>query len=297
MKAVSVNYLCIHQNHRSKRFVPALVKEMTRRCASRGVTQAAYTSGEIFPKPIGTTRYYHRSLNFRKLYEADFTSLSPNQSIEEAEERQSLPDETKLPNLRPLQQGDIARVCDLLNSYLGRFSMAPVFTKEGVERSFFHETDSDVPVVSAYVVEDLETQEITDFISYTTVQTTIIQPMQHDTITTAYLNYYATSAFSKDRDQFHERLKKLVLDALILAKAVSTSSFECGCRLTEKAGCDVFNCLSLGDNPVFTKELRFMRGTGTLHYYLFNYRTGYIPSESSQDHSSSRPGGIGLVLL
>jgi len=34
---------------------------------------------------------------------------------------------------------------------------------------------------------------------------------------------------------------------------------------------DVFNCLNLGDNFDFLKELKFGAGDGALNFYMFNY--------------------------
>eukprot|EP00964_Phaeocystis_antarctica_P140177 scaffold104964_cov33-Phaeocystis_antarctica.AAC.1 len=48
-----------------------LIKEITRRCNLCGICQAAYTAGIVLPKPVACCRcrYYHRSLNPKKLIE------------------------------------------------------------------------------------------------------------------------------------------------------------------------------------------------------------------------------------
>jgi glycylpeptide N-tetradecanoyltransferase len=46
-----------------------LIKEITRRCNLCGIFQAAYTAGIVLPKPVACCRYYHRSLNPKKLIE------------------------------------------------------------------------------------------------------------------------------------------------------------------------------------------------------------------------------------
>jgi glycylpeptide N-tetradecanoyltransferase len=48
----------------------------------------------------------------------------------------------------------------------------------------------------------------------------------------------------------------------------------------------VFNCLDLMDNGKFLEELKFAKGDGFLHYYLFNYRCRDV-----------EPSKMGLVLL
>jgi glycylpeptide N-tetradecanoyltransferase len=39
-----------------------------------------------------------------------------------------------------------------------------------------------------------------------------------------------------------------------------------------QAGFDVFNCLDLGNNSDFLEQLIFGKGSGSLNYYMFNYR-------------------------
>ncbi len=46
-----------------------LIKEITRRVNRRGIFQAAYTAGVVLPKPVARCRYWHRSLNPKKLIE------------------------------------------------------------------------------------------------------------------------------------------------------------------------------------------------------------------------------------
>ncbi len=40
------------------------------------IWQAAYTAGVLLPKPVATCRYYHRSLNPKKLIDVGFSRLS-----------------------------------------------------------------------------------------------------------------------------------------------------------------------------------------------------------------------------
>ena len=43
---------------------------------SRVTCQAVYTAGVVLPKPVGTCRYWHRSINPKKLIEVKFSHLS-----------------------------------------------------------------------------------------------------------------------------------------------------------------------------------------------------------------------------
>lgn len=66
-KIVEINFLCVHKKLRSKRVAPVLIREITRRVNLTGIFQAVYTAGVVLPKPICQTRYWHRSLNPKKL--------------------------------------------------------------------------------------------------------------------------------------------------------------------------------------------------------------------------------------
>jgi len=67
MRIVEINFLCVHKKLRSRRVAPVLIMEITRRVNLEGIFQAIYTAGVEIPTPICTARYYHRSLNPRKL--------------------------------------------------------------------------------------------------------------------------------------------------------------------------------------------------------------------------------------
>lgn len=69
LKIVEINFLCVHKKLRSKRVAPVLIREITRRVNLTGIFQAVYTAGVVLPKPVSTSRYWHRSLNPKKLIE------------------------------------------------------------------------------------------------------------------------------------------------------------------------------------------------------------------------------------
>jgi glycylpeptide N-tetradecanoyltransferase len=74
-KMVEINFLCVHKKLRSKRLAPVLIREITRRVNLTGIFQAVYTAGVVLPKPISSCRYWHRSLNPKKLIEVHTYSL------------------------------------------------------------------------------------------------------------------------------------------------------------------------------------------------------------------------------
>eukprot|EP00882_Tetradesmus_deserticola_P012009 GHRQ01012711.1.p1 GENE.GHRQ01012711.1~~GHRQ01012711.1.p1 ORF type:complete len:296 (+),score=106.08 GHRQ01012711.1:156-1043(+) len=74
--AVEINFLCVLKKLRSKRLAPVLIKEITRRVNLRNIWQASYTAGVVLPRPVCACRYWHRSLNPKKLIEVGFSSLA-----------------------------------------------------------------------------------------------------------------------------------------------------------------------------------------------------------------------------
>lgn len=75
LKVVEINFLCVHKKLRSKRLAPVLIREITRRVNLTGIFQAVYTAGVVLPKPITTCRYWHRSLNPKKLIDVSGSNV------------------------------------------------------------------------------------------------------------------------------------------------------------------------------------------------------------------------------
>jgi glycylpeptide N-tetradecanoyltransferase len=122
---VEVNFLCVHKKLRSKRLAPVLIREITRRVNLHGIFQACYTAGVVLPKPVARCRYYHRSLNPKKLIEArprrrprrrppqllsappaqvGFSRLAPRMTMVRTIKLYALPDAPQSRGLRPLRE-------------------------------------------------------------------------------------------------------------------------------------------------------------------------------------------------
>lgn len=226
LKCSEINYLCIHKKLRSKRLAPVLIKEITRRCYRVGIFQAIYTAGVVLPTPIATCRYFHRSLNWEKLYDVGFSPMPPGSTRLRQVSKYKLPDRTSTAGLRPMQRKDCDKVLSLMKRYMDRTTMAQTYTQEEFEHWLIHDTKA-VPdqVVWSYVVEEPTTHKITDFFSFYSLCSTVIRPSKHKTVNAAYLFYYASeSAFDDDKGAYKARLNALIKDALILARDVSSST-------------------------------------------------------------------------
>lgn len=229
IKVTEINFLCIHKKLRSKRLAPVLIKEITRRCYLNGIYQAIYTAGIVLPTPISVCRYYHRPLDWLKLYEVGFSPLPRGSTKARQITKNHLPSVTSTPGLRQMKVDDVDAVQDLLERYEKRFAMNQVFTREEVKHWLVNkEEDEKDQVVWSYVVEDSQTHKITDFFSFYNLESTVIQHPKHDNVRAAYLYYYGTeTAFSENVDELRDRLQLLMNDALILAKKVRIPCFFC----------------------------------------------------------------------
>ncbi len=146
---VEINFLCVHKKLRSKRMAPVLIREITRRVNLLGIFQAVYTAGVFLPKPVGTCRYWHRSINPKKLIEIKFSHLSRNMTMQRTVKLYKLPDHIKTLGFRKLQSKDIKKVQQLLANYLNRFDLSPTFDYEEMVH-WFTPRDN---VIDSFVVE------------------------------------------------------------------------------------------------------------------------------------------------
>jgi glycylpeptide N-tetradecanoyltransferase len=154
MVCSDVNFLCVHKKLRNKRLAPVLIKEITRRSNLREIWQGLFTAGIVLPKPISTCRYYHRAINWQKLYECGFSPLPSGSKPQFQVRKYALPDSTSVKGLRELQEKDVDEVMALLEKYLARFDMAPSFTREEFIHWFIHKKDQGgEQVVWSYVIE------------------------------------------------------------------------------------------------------------------------------------------------
>ncbi|XP_042897135.1 glycylpeptide N-tetradecanoyltransferase 2 isoform X2 [Parasteatoda tepidariorum] len=214
-KIVEINFLCVHKKLRSKRVAPVLIREITRRVNREGIFQAVYTAGVVLPKPIGTCRYWHRSLNPRKLIDVKFSHLSRNMTMQRTLKLYKLPEATKIPGFQTLKEKHVKQVLKLICEYLSKFDLAPTFNEEEFRYWFLPRPD----IVNSFVVEVNGT--VTDFASFYTLPSTVMHHPVHKGLKAAYAFYNVTKGTP---------LTELMQDVLIEAKNM---------------GYDVFNVLDL----------------------------------------------------
>ncbi|KAI8989663.1 N-myristoyl transferase [Trametes punicea] len=297
--ASEVNFLCVHKKLRSKRLAPVLIKEVTRQCNLKGIFQALYTGGILLPTPVSTCRYYHRCLNIPKLVAVRFTSIPSNMTLARMTRLHKVPERPRLldQGLREMEDRDVQQVADLFSRYMQRFEMVPIMSEDEVRHQFLsglgegpRGPDSwkqrrEGQVVWTYVVENPKTHKITDFISFYSLPSTIMNHDKYHLLNAAYLFYYGTeTAFepgAEESGRLKKRLEELVGDALVIA---------------HNAEFDVFNAMTLMDNVSFLQDLKFGQGDGLLNFYLYNWRTAPLAGLSAVGGTPAGRG-VGVVML
>ncbi|KAH7871732.1 N-myristoyl transferase [Lentinula edodes] len=290
--SAEINYLCVHKKLRSKRLAPLLIKEVTRQIHLKGIFQAIYTAGVVVPTPVSTTQYQHRNLNVTKLIDIQFSFVPRNMTLARMIRLNQLPNKPQLPGIREMTEKDIPQVTELYARYMERFDMVPVMDAQEIKHQFLSGAGKagtgdkwrrEGQVVWAYVVEDQDTHKISDYMSFYSLPSTVINHPKHGVLEAAYLHYYAsdTGANADEDSTLKERLQHLIGDALIVAN---------------NAKFDVFNALTMMDNSLFLKELRFAVGNGFLNFYLYNWRTA--PLAGMKEENGVPVGrGIGVVMV
>ncbi len=257
LDVVEINFLCVHKKLRSKRLAPVLIKEITRRVNQSGVFQAVYTAGVVLPVPVASARYYHRSLNPKKLVNVGFSRISPRMTMARMQKLYKVAKEPKHA-LVEMTEEHVGGVHELLSNYLkSKFLLHVNFTKEEVAHWLLPRSS----VINTYVlVDENDKSKVTDMVSFYHLPSTILN--KDETLYAAYSYYNVATTMD---------LTDLMRDALILANST---------------GIDVFNALNLMENESFLTELKFGKGDGNLQYYVYNWSS-----------PTMKPADVGLVLL
>lgn len=253
LKMVEINFLCVHKKLRSKRLAPVLIREVTRLVNLQGIWQASYTAGAVLPRPVSSSRYFHRSLNPKKLIEVGFSRLQPRMTLARTIKLYALKSEPSVPGIRVMEDKDVGEACALVRKYLSRFEMHVVLNEEDF-RHWYMPRDG---VVYTYVVENAQSGKLTDVVSFYSLPSSIIRHPMHNILNAAYA--FCSAALETP-------IVDLMRDALMFA---------------QRNGFDVFNALDLARHGEFLKELKFHIGDGELNYYLYNWKCRPIPKEKN----------------
>lgn len=104
-----------------------------------------------------------------------------------------------------MEAPDVSYVQKLLNNYLTRYKLNIQFTEEEIAHFLLPREG----VIESYVVEDPQSKEITDFISFYSLPSSILRHETHKTLNVAYSYYFVPNVVN---------ITDLMADALVIAK-------------------------------------------------------------------------------
>jgi glycylpeptide N-tetradecanoyltransferase len=201
------------------------------------------------PDVVSRVRYYHRKISVRRLVEVGFSHLPAGMTMEALEERFALPTAQRQAGLRQMEARDIPQCLRLLEEYNLKHGsqLHRVFSEE----EFAHSVLPREGVVSSYVVEPAGV--VSDFFSFYSVPSNIVEGGEIvGEIRNAYLYYMANTTMSR-KELVNLFLICAAQDGFDVTTVLATAGLTPDC-VTEEYG------------------NRFVKGTGLLRYYLFNWQ-------------------------
>ncbi len=231
-----INFLCVHPVLRKRNMVHVLVSEIRRRLSNEKIMYAIYTSGTLLPTPFTTANYHHYPINTNALFDTGFMECNASMNFD-------LEDKSLIGNFVKLEKNHIEDAFCLLNDYLCKYDCYPVLSKEEFAHIFFNND-----FVTSYVMLD-DNYKVSDFISFVKIPSKVLKRNEnYEFIHTTYLYYYTC----------HINTLEIMLRNMIL--------------IAKNEDIHVLNVLDIMENNDILSKLNFLKGTGKLHYYMYNYK-------------------------
>ena len=253
VQMAKVNFLCVKKEFRNKRLTPVLIQELTRRVNLKNIWQGFYASYAYLPKPFSKCEYYYRSINLKKLIDAQYTYLPPKMSLGKALKNNELPEEPQISGFRKMTEKDLDQIYELITKNRNKYKIYDIMSREEIEHWILPRNN----IIYTYVLED-ENNKITDFFSFYGISRTLLKANNSKIkkINLAYSLMNYNSSIS---------MKDLMKTAIIFAKQNNFDAFHC---IDSKEYSDNF------------KELLFMEKIGKIKYYFYNFVCPDTPNDN-----------------
>lgn len=251
-----VDFLCVKKEFRNRRLTPVLIQEITRRINLKNIWQGIYKTFAFVPKCFTKSEYYYRSINIKKLLDAEYTYL-PNSkmSVGSAIKKYELPDEPIISGFRKMEEKDIEQIYNLILEKNKKYKIYEMLNKKDIEHWLLPKNN----IVYTYVLED-EEHKISDFCSFYSIQRTLLKNNNNSKI--KKLNF----AFSLINCNNTISMKELLRNVIILAKQ---NNF------------DAYHCIDYKENSEHFKELLFTQKIGKMKYHFYNFVYPDIPIDDA----------------
>ncbi|MBA42930.1 MAG: hypothetical protein CMF62_02835 [Magnetococcales bacterium] len=235
VNTIDVNFLCVDYKMRNKKMSTSLIKEITRLANCDNISVGIYTSARYLPKPFTSVNYFHRPINFKKLVETGFCTIDKDADLNSASKYYDL-DNTNDDNFVLMEKKHIEDAYECFKEYMQKYNFCPNYDIKTFEYLFLNDQ------VVSYVM--LENDKVIDFISYYKLNC----KSKNKIISVGYLYYYSS------------------------LKTTIYKLFENLLRVAKKNEIDVITLNTFMENQSIIDLSQCVEGTGSLHYYAYNYR-------------------------
>ena len=177
VRAVQVNFLCVHKDYRKGKLVWYLITEAKRISESKNRNQSIATIHNSIPGSILKSSYWHRLINVNKLSKCGFYETDrPKTKMFEIRGRSYF---------RKMTSRDVPKVTQILKEYFKDFKIAPVVNEAWVKHWLLPRDN----VVYSYLNEETD-----DFFSFYSIPYDKVNST--DTVNQAYLFYMTGDNFN-----------------------------------------------------------------------------------------------------
>jgi glycylpeptide N-tetradecanoyltransferase len=258
-----VTFLCVHPKYRTaqqpknkkQQMVHLLIDEAIRRIVKGGATLGVFTTSKYIPTPSAAIRYFHRPLNYRKLFKHQFTILDGD--TDKIHER-FVDHVAPYDYYHNASVEDMDKIFDLYNEYNKRHNLYVQYTKEQLQHYLFNDH------VKVYVMKNKE-GEVIDFVSYYLLSQSVKD--SDDVIDGAYLFLY--TVLREDINLLGSNLIRLVsrdtkCDVLTVTDVMQNSDFLLANKKHPDEDSDQ-------EDYEKTYDFKFIKGSGKLYLNFFNW--------------------------
>lgn len=267
---VSFDFLCAHPKYRGKKMAYVLIDECIRRSVKDGCGYNAgfFTSSKCVPTPTTIMRFYHRPLNYPKLFRLEFTQLENGrqETINKFDKLFTIVDNQPNSKFVLMTNDQIEEALKLYNSWMSRFNIYCNYDEQSFKETFLNNH-----FVKTYAILNENCQMI-DFVSFYLLNYSVANSTEH--IYGGYLfNYTANTITTND----------IIKNVLNICAHINLDVFNTtdimtigDTLLTHETNIDEDS-----DDESVNKmyEHKFLKGSGKLHFNFFNWKCPRIPSK------------------
>jgi glycylpeptide N-tetradecanoyltransferase len=272
-----VDFLCAHPKFRGKKIAFVLIDEITRRIVQNGCNTGVFTTTRCVPSPTATIRYYHRPLNYKKLFKYEFTRLQNGKESTINKFDKLFKIETPIPsNYVQAKEEHAERMLSAYNEWMTRFNIYQEYTLEEFKQKFINND-----FVRSYFVGDFDGAQQIDFVGAQQIDFVSIYNLPYEIhgeetemINAGYLLTYTANV---------ETTQEILLASLSICNTLGYDVFNVTDIMTVNEGIfsNQYECGQDSDGEDEDKmyEHKFLKGNCKLHFNFFNWKCPRVQSK------------------